>query len=331
MINRWLIASVDKTGFFSMYSFFRRILTGSQIVIIAYHRITSVESTSPPSISSELFEKQISFLKKNFQLISLDSLSELLRTHERTPKKAAIITFDDGYKDVFINAYPILKKHDVSATIFLTTGYIDAPGMFWWEEVKNCIKNTSTNKISLRSIGELSLTSKLDKIRAERGIIDAMKAMTENEKTATLDELIVVSGVDSNYEIGKDMILSWADIKEMAKNGMTFGAHSVNHPILTKVPIEICRREMIQSKRDIEAILGIPVTSFAYPDGAYNKEIIAAAKESGFSCATTTNSWGLVGKRDNIFALRRIPAIEDFPVFRGLLSGIAGDFRLPYY
>lgn len=332
MTLRSLVAYAERLGFLPAYSYFRRIATGSQIAIMMYHRVSPVQSNVlVPSLTPELFERQIMFLKENFQVISLDSLSDLLTSPEKLPKKAVVITFDDGYKDNFTYAYPILKKHGVSATIFLTTGVINAVRPFWWEELDYLVENSLiTGRIVLQGFGEFSLHSKSDKTRAKIRIADFMKRITYNERQKALNELALNVGKKGINDVGKDMLLSWAEIKEMATNGITFGAHTVNHPILTTMPIELCRREIVQSKKDIEAVLGAPVTSFAYPNGSCNCDIIRIVRESGFTCAVTTRPYGLIGKRDNVFALRRIDAPADFDVFKGLLSGMTGDLGFLY-
>lgn len=332
MIASTLIGLGERIGFLPAYSFLRRTVTGSQTAIVFYHRILPSGDVSIPSnsLSPEVFERQIKFLKENFNIISLDMLSCLLRTSGKLPKKTAVITFDDGYKDIFTYAYPIMKKYNVPATIFLSTGCINRNALFWWDNVRYCVRNSPTDRIVLRGKGTFLLNSKSDRIRAERSIVDIIKDMEYNEKEAILEELISETDTSRLCEFGKNLVLSWAEIREMAINGMNFGAHTVNHPILTKVPIEICRREIVESKRDIEAVLGVPVTSFSYPDGAHNNEIVEIVKESGFTCATTTSPYGLVGRGDNVFTLRRIPAYDDFYVFEGLLSGIAGDFGFLY-
>jgi peptidoglycan/xylan/chitin deacetylase (PgdA/CDA1 family) len=326
MVTHELFTFAQRTGFLPAYSFLRRTFSGSQIAIMMYHRVSSIENNYlMSSLPTVTFERQIKYLKENFQLISLDKLSELLKGPEKLPRKAAAITFDDGYKDNFVYAYPILKKYNAPATIFLSTGYIDTDKLFWWDLSNYLVANSLSKRITLKGAGTFQLNSESEKHKTKMQIRKILKRLSEKEKCATISELSKVTGVGAPSGLGKDAILSWAEIKQMASAEITFGAHTVNHPILTNVDKEVCQYEIIQSKRDIEEKLGKPVTSFSYPDGAFNVEIRDIVKKAGFACATITNHFGLVDRGSNIFSLRRIAAFEDFNVFKGMLSGVAGD------
>jgi peptidoglycan/xylan/chitin deacetylase (PgdA/CDA1 family) len=113
--------------------------------------------------------------------------------------------------------------------------------------------------------------------------------ITEKEKNQLIKELISKSGVNIP-DLGKELILSWEEVKEMSNSGITFGAHTVTHAILTKVPLAQARYEILQSKKEIEEKIGRPVSAFSYPYGGFedlNDEIINLLKESGFICAVT--------------------------------------------
>ena len=279
------------------------------------------------SLPTDTFERQIKFLHDNFQFISLDNLAKLLKGSEKLPRKAAVITFDDGYKDNFTYAYPILRKYHAPATIFLSTGYIDTGKLFWWDLSNYFVTNSLNKTITLKAIGTFPLNSESDKDKTKMLLRKILKGMSEEEKYAAICELSNATGVDIPNDLGKEVILSWDDIKEMANEEITFGAHTVNHPIFTNVTKEVCQYEIIQSKRDIEEKLGKPVTSFSYPNGEFNSEIRELVKKAGFECATITNPFGLVDKGSDIYSLRRIAAFQDFNVFKGMLSGIMGDFK----
>ncbi len=330
MEPRVIVAHAERIGFLPAYSFLRRMITGCQVAILTYHRVSSLESGFLlPPMPTDLFERQIEYLQENFQIVSLDKLSELLRASRKLPKKAVAITFDDGYKDNFVHAYPILKKYNALATFFLPTGYISTRRLFWWDLVNYCIMSSSANKIVVRGVGAFLLNSETNKVKTGIQIRKILKRMPEQEKSAAVKDLLRATGVDVPDDLGKDVILSWSEIKEMAREGMAFGAHTVNHYVLTKVPKGLCHDEIFQSKKDIEEMLGTS-TSFSYPNGACNIEIMSMVRKAGFTCAVKEHPYGLVGKRSNVFALRRIGASNDFLAFKGMLSGIIGDFA-PFY
>ena len=130
-----LFHTARKAGILNLYNFTRGIFIGPKIAIVAYHRIDYVDHYpwSIESITPENFEQEMKYLRRHFNVISLDDLCNQLSNHNELPSNTAVITIDDGYKDVFINAYPILRKYDLPATVFLSTGYIGNGKLFWWE------------------------------------------------------------------------------------------------------------------------------------------------------------------------------------------------------
>lgn len=111
----------------------------------------------------------------------------------------------------------------------------------------------------------------------------------------------------------------------MSKGGIVFGAHSVNHPILTNVSLELARDEIVESKRSLEKKLGKSVTSFSYPDGHFNVDIAKLVAGNGFTCAVSVGPGKLVNVTDNVYGLGRICPGEDYSKFKALISGLAGD------
>ena len=128
--------------------------TRSQVKIIMYHRVgANNEIWSVDAVDSSDFEKQIRYLIKTHKIISLEELTKILIEKKSLQKRTAVITFDDGYKDNYINAYPILKKYNIPATIFLTTGHINSDKFFWWDRLGYILLNTKLKKINLEGFG----------------------------------------------------------------------------------------------------------------------------------------------------------------------------------
>jgi peptidoglycan/xylan/chitin deacetylase (PgdA/CDA1 family) len=331
MFVKKLIANAERAGFLSAYSYFRRRVTGHQIAIIMYHSVNQINKTFIiPSVTPDVFESQIQYLQSNFQLISLDKLSEMLKGSLKLPRKAVVVTLDDGYSDNFTYAYPILRKYGVPATVFVSSGYIDRFRVYWWDLVDYFVETYSANKVSLRGIGTLSLKSETDRLAAKKTIRRILKKMPEKEFNKIVNEVSLMLGKREICELSKRRMLSWAEIMEMHYGGISFGAHTVNHKTLTKTHTELCKTEIIQSKDEIEKKLKSKVTSFCFPSGKYDPKMLKIVEEAGFSCAVTTLPFGLVRKGDSAYSLRRVPAFEDFDVFKGTLSGIVGDLAFLY-
>ena len=125
-------------------------------------------------------------------------------------------------------------------------------------------------------------------------------------------------------DLGKERILSWNEIREMNTGGINFGAHTVNHPILTNMPLEQARNEIIQSKKDIEERLGKPITTFSYPNGNFNNELVEVIEESGFTCAVAAKI-GMITPEAKLHELSRIPPGWNLDTLKVSLSGLYPD------
>ena len=129
-----LSAISDRSGCLDAYAFLRRKLTRSQVAILVYHRVCIKEDAwSYKSISPQTFEKQIEYFSRSFEILSLDELGQYIHQGKQLPEKAVVITLDDGYKDNYLYAYPILQKHHIPATIFLCTGHVGNGDLLWWD------------------------------------------------------------------------------------------------------------------------------------------------------------------------------------------------------
>lgn len=316
---------VGYLGITDMYSLVRRALTHSQVAIVMYHRVSP---ESHPWLGAALkpadFEKQIAYLRRVTEVMPLDSLVSRIMQGQSLPPKAVSITFDDGFKDNYTFAYPILRKYNLPATTFLTTGYIGSSDTFWDYKVRFAIWNTSVTRPEIDGLGYVGLNSLADRRRAVNRAIAYLMRLPEKEKHRLVQELLKALNVELPVKLGNGITLSWDDVLEMGKNGISFGAHTVTHPILTRLPIEEAREEVAVSKKDIEERLGQACTSFAYPYGDFNAEIMALIKECGFICALTGVPQ-LLTRGDNLFALPRISAGSNFYTLKGSFSGLYPD------
>jgi peptidoglycan/xylan/chitin deacetylase (PgdA/CDA1 family) len=321
-----LVAGIaNHSGILDCYAFCRRTITRSQVVILEYHSVLPQSDEWYSGPCPDNFDLQMKYFSRNFEILSVEELVALIQNSKRLPVKAAVVTFDDGYKDNYLYAYPILKKYSIPATIFLATEHINTGKLFWWDTVKYMINHTSLTQISLPEIGVYSLRSLSSKRKSRSDIIDKLKLLSEEEKNKTIEKLEYMSGVDIPVQIGRKLVLSWENIKEMSRGGVSFGAHTVNHPILTKIPLIQARYEISQSKKDIEENLQKNVSTFSYPDGELNSELVNLVKNSGFSCAVSVLPCKLINRRDNVYALSRIGAVDDFSKLKVEFCGILGD------
>ena len=260
-------------------------------LIMMYHRLSDKDNGVFPGIKPTNFERQISVLKKFFKVITLSEFAELRNSAKDS---LAVITFDDGYKNTYTKAFPVLKDNGIPATVFLTTGPIDNRDMVW------------TDKLNLIKKNDASL------LEATK---NNLKNMPNSMKEAKLNKLLSQSSINIDSLPHTEKMLSWEEVTLMNSEGIEFGSHTVNHPILTKISLDEAKKEIKNSKYKIELETGKPVTTFCYPNGMksdFNDDIKQILKESGFKCAVTSVE-GKVNDSDDNLALKRISLGDRHP------------------
>jgi peptidoglycan/xylan/chitin deacetylase (PgdA/CDA1 family) len=259
--------------------------------ILAYHRVLDWDQNSFPfdegviSATIEGFRQQMKFVRANFDVISFADLGGC-----RWPKRPLIITFDDGYRDNYTNAFPILKEFGLKATMFLASGHIGSPELFWWDQIAYCIKHTGRAALSLPDFSRepVRIGNLPERIALIKDVLAWMKRVSEEIKSRFLEELVCETGVAPPHI--PDMHLSWDEVRQMAASGIEFGSHTVTHPILANVSRERLREEILQSKRAIEREIGGRIISFAYPSGrrsCFNQEAKRMVASCGFLYAVS--------------------------------------------
>jgi peptidoglycan/xylan/chitin deacetylase (PgdA/CDA1 family) len=323
-----ILSLIDRIGILDLYALTRREMSGSQTAVLMYHRVCpKTDNWSYNSILPLVFRQQIEYLCNHYEMVMLDEIAKFIKSGKRLPRKAIAITFDDGYSDNFSLAYPILIQYHVPATIFLTTGHISSNNLFWWDKASYILQNTVETRINLEELGTFSLVSPEEKIRSIKRINEGLKNLTEEAKNNLIQKLMKVTKTYVPDNLAKKLILSWDQIKEMNAAGISFGAHTVNHPILTNISLEQARQEIVASKQEIEEKLKTRVTCFSYPNGNYNSNIREIVKNAGFDCAVAVTPERLLSIKDDFLSLGRIVASENMNILKLELSGLLGDIH----
>ncbi len=292
-----------------------------QVAIIMYHRIDMVANhpwSTTPTIPQD-FDREIKYLHQRYRVISLDELTSALPDPDRPlAPKTAVVTIDDGYRDIYVNAYPILKKYGVPATVFPVTGHIGTGNLFWWDKVGYVIWKTKLKTLELGELGTHRLASVDDRQRLVNTVVARLKQLSVNNRDELIERLVTLSEVDIPLNIGEQLVLSWDEIREMNRNGVSFGAHTVSHPILTRLPLETARKEIVDSKQHLEEELDQEITTFCYPNGKpgdFNDDIVEILKSDGFRCAVTSSP-AFVSPSTNLYELPRILGSSGFDSFK---------------
>ncbi len=293
------------------------------VQILIYHRINDEYDPFFPATPVQQFQQQMEFLAERYRLLSLAEAVDRLRAKE-VPANAVVITFDDGYRDNYLNAFPILKKLSIPATVFLATGAIGSGKMLWHDRVFAAFRRTKEPELVCNGCPSIrhSLLTTQAKLKAQHDVLEFLWGLADREREAYLSQLEVQLKVFPEPD-SRPLMLTWDEVRLMRDGGVSFGANTVAHPILSRLSTDKARVEVLQSKRAIEAELHTAVSAFAYPVGRsqdFSEETKAIIREAGFSCAVTTIGGGN-GPGQDLYALRRAtPWDQDIKSF-GLRLG----------
>lgn len=294
-----------------------------------YHRVlNSVDSQKlyvQPGmfVTTASFEKQMAFLKDRYKVIFLEELAEKVLTGNDIGGHLAI-TFDDGWRDNYTNAFPVLKKYRVPATIFLATGFVGTDNIFWPEEFCYYLDRYSVNKSTPDGAPKSLLRLNKDinayyRIKNEAFFdrsVEVLKGYSPSERE---DILTYFRGICRTDQVPRQM-LNWDEVQEMYASGLVhFGSHTVNHEMLDQIPLQEARDEISKSREAIENHLGIKVSAFAYPNGNHNESLQKILSESGYNAAVTTRK-GFLERNMPLMKIPRIAIHDDvsntIPMFR---------------
>lgn len=289
-----------------------RLTRPRRFLVLCYHRVNDDGHSLFGGTPVALFRRQMETLRRHFTVSPLAELAELARAGT-LPPNAVAITFDDGYRDNFTHAFPILVELGLPATIFLVTDAVDGNRLIWHDRVFDALERTNERALAFDG-RTLSLETPDDRMRSLAAVLAVVRSSAPSARDRTIDDLVSALRVDPPANGAWDK-LAWDEVREMARSGIHFGAHTLDHPILRHVSFDEARRQIRGSKARIEQELGAPVTTFAYPNGRavdFDETTRRILEEEGFSCAVTTVA-GANDERTDPFALRRVGMWDEDP------------------
>jgi peptidoglycan/xylan/chitin deacetylase (PgdA/CDA1 family) len=282
-----LLKFVDKLHLYPLFNRYTR----NTATIFMLHGIDADDDHHEGGISPGLLRRYFDYLKKHrYRVVSLASYIKALLNHEDT-YKAVIFSVDDGYRDFYLNAFPVFREYGYPATIFITSDFIEKKLFFWWDTIEYAINSTTAKEIDLRFMGRGKVPLNDARQRAEMigAVTRHCKTLTNKEKLNLVRGLVAQLEVDiSDQPSGKYEPLSWDEIKIMQQHGIDFHPHTKTHPIISSVPVAEQREEVTISKRVIESRLDTIADIFCYPNGQWNdftEDTIAELKAAGYIAA----------------------------------------------
>ncbi|MCA9731251.1 MAG: polysaccharide deacetylase family protein [Deferribacteres bacterium] len=330
--------SMHVTGLFEL----TRYLNRKNGLILTYHGVLETGSENYVNrncVSREMFDRQISWVKKKCTPVSLSDMVQMVSGKKKMPPNAVAITFDDGFRNNYRVAFPVLKKHDVPATIFITTDFIGSKGeKLWTERIDSIIYSATIRRLRLPTEnGEdlFDISTPENKIQSSDKIRKYLKSKSRDEREQHIMELerqiegmrSFIDEMDERYDF-----LDWDEVSQMVESGLIeIGSHTCSHSILSTLTEEEVHSELLNSKMAIEAQLNKPCTLFSYPNGTpsdFTHRDKKVLQKLGYETALSQID-GLNGVGEDIYALKRINIVRspNFPFFLSKATGIWGKMK----
>jgi len=276
------------------------------LTTLIFHRVLPAPDALRPGEPDPVrFGQLMRFIAGNFTVLPLSEAVDRLQ-NGTLPRRSCCITFDDGYADNLTIALPILEKYQLSATVFVATGYLDGGRMFN-DAVIDAIALSRKDQLDLREpdLGLYPLGSNEEKLAAVNAILNRIKFSPPELRDQHVAGILEAAACGP---LPTDIMLTSRQVKELAERGVEIGGHTVAHTILTTLDDERALEEIKMGKQQLEAITGKPVTSFAYPNGKpvrdYAEHHVPLVKAAGFERAVSTAN-GVGSLDSDIYQLPR--------------------------
>lgn len=274
--------------------------------IIMFHRVRpSLDPLFPEEADSAHFDLLMETMASCFNCLALEQAVDMLRRGTSLPTRALAITFDDGYADNCTVAMPILKRHGLTATFFVASGFLNG-GLMWNDEVIELIRTFPFPVIDLSAfgIGTLPCATPVEKRLVIDKLLLDIKYRHPQARRDALDMLAGITGGDAP----RDLMMTTEQLRAMHSAGMSIGGHTLGHPILSSLDSAQAAREIGADRENLTSILGTPPEMFAYPNGKPGKDYQSAhpamVRAAGYSAAFST-AWGAARQGDDLLQLPR--------------------------
>jgi peptidoglycan/xylan/chitin deacetylase (PgdA/CDA1 family) len=261
-----------------------------RLCIVNYHRVLAAPDPlldSEPTVDT--FRWQMDLLAECFNVMPLDEAISCL-VHERMPPRAVAITFDDGYRSIHELALPILRERKLPATVFVTSGHMADDSSMWNDIILEAVRRLPGGTLDLGDIGlKVYAMNDVEQRKASAArLTEDCKYLAPEGRQVMLDRLQEQVAAD----LRQHLMLTPEMIRDLARNDIEIGGHTVTHPILARLDDETAFREIADNKRDLEQVTGRPVRLFAYPNGKqgvdFDERHVEMVRAAGYRAAFTT-------------------------------------------
>ena len=281
-------------------------------LVLLYHRVGGVEP-DPHRVNVALgaFEQQMAWLASHCAPLPLTELVDRARRRV-LPPRAVALTFDDGYLDTLTNASPILSRYSLAATCFVATEGLEGPHVYWWDRLAALLLGAGERpEVLLLDLPDgprrVATATRGERLFAHGLVYHAVVALPVAAREEVLAQIAAWAPDAVTDRDCRRM--SGAELRDLARQGVDIGAHTVHHPQLPRYDRATQVGEIADSRVTLERIIGVPITHLAYPFGAFDETTVAAAAEAGITHAFTCEPRALAAG-DALLALPRIDPQE---------------------
>lgn len=286
----------------------------NKAAILAYHRIADDGETGIPALPVQMFYRQVLWLKRNCDVVSLQQLVEDL-TAGRELSGKVVLTFDDGYSDFFTVAFPILHALGLPATVFVVTDFLDGR-VPWYDEIHFLLSQTPLKAFDFRLNGRVeryTLENAAQKTEVYRKIKSVLGGLSPDDRQIFLQRLRAALSMEGSGPLN-GLTMNWRQLDLVRRAGVDVGGHTVSHPRLSALSLSAVRQEVQGCKIQLERALDQPVRHFCYPTGKsddYSVEVKRVVREAGYAAACSSEV-GYVQPGDDPYELRRLYTTEPY-------------------
>lgn len=285
---------------------FRRRLS----IVLFHHVFSAPDPLLPDEPDIKRFDLQLGWLKSAFDVLTVGEAAALLYAG-KLPPRALCITFDDGYRDNALHALPVLQRHGLRATFFVTTRHLDG-GMMWNDRVIAAIRTWPDEVMDLTEFGLGKIDLAAGRAAAVSTLLPSMKYLPFAARDTLSSRLFETSGAPDTR-----LMMNASEIAGLRDAGMEIGGHTESHPILATLPDGEARAQIERNKSALEAILGEAIVTFAYPNGRPNEDYdarhLTMLSECGYRYALTTAAGTATSANDPLQLPRFTPWDRDEP------------------
>jgi len=314
LIRRIVPEAFERFGYLG---YLRSTISRQRAVVLRYHSVSELTEENSSyrcptiAVSPSVFEAQMRYLARHYAVVPLAELIACQQAGEPFPKRAAAITFDDGYKDNFTHALPVLRELNLPSTVYVTTNSIGDGWQFWVSRVRALVHAFPGERLEIAGLGSYSTATPAERQVAIGQITSELCGQSPSRRSELLEHLAAAAQVTAPPESARAWMMSWDELRAMVAAGVDIGAHTLSHPILTTLSADSAAHEIAKSRATLEEGLESEVKHFAYPNGPnvsanHDDRVVAAVKAAGFDSASTSLN-GSFSQSDDRYRLPRIP------------------------